>query len=89
MAGVVRNQSHFLCGQKARQKGVKAMILKAIPCPCGRCQKLLVVPLFHSQDATLNPDEANELVRRWNSFEVKTIPYAARRPGVSKNDRRI
>lgn len=44
------------------------MKLEAIPCPCGHCNKWLVTPLFHSQDATLSKDDADELVRRWNSF---------------------
>ena len=43
--------------------------LEAIPCPCGRCEKLLVTPLFHGVDSSLTAHQALELVRRWNHFE--------------------
>lgn len=44
------------------------MRLRAVPCPCG-CAKWLVEPLFHSVDATLYKEEADQLVQRWNHFE--------------------
>jgi len=44
------------------------MILKSVPCPCG-CRKRLVEPLFHNVDSTLDKEEADELVKRWNLFD--------------------
>jgi len=43
--------------------------VEAIPCPCGRCGKLLVTPLFDAVESCLIPLHALELVRRWNHFE--------------------
>lgn len=46
--------------------------LKSVPCPCGHraCHKQLVTPLFHSQDATIDPQSAAEVVKRWNAYEL-------------------
>ena len=44
------------------------MKLEAKPCPCG-CKKWIVGPLFYAVEASLYKEEADELVRRWNSFE--------------------
>lgn len=46
------------------------MKLKADPCPCG-CRKLIVRPLFGNVEASLYREEADELVRRWNAFEIE------------------
>lgn len=42
--------------------------LTAKPCPCGRCDKWVVHPLFYSQDASVTKAEADELVYRWNAY---------------------
>lgn len=44
--------------------------LKGVPCPCGRCKKVLVAPLFHSQDATIDAVSAGEVVKRWNAYDL-------------------
>jgi hypothetical protein len=42
--------------------------LIAKPCPCG-CKKFIVTPLFGCQCSSLSEKDANELVKRWNSYE--------------------
>jgi hypothetical protein len=37
------------------------------PCPCGKCSKFVVRPLFYSQDATVYEYEAKELIKRYNN----------------------
>ncbi len=58
------------------------MRVEAKPCPCGQCQKWLVVPLFNSVDATLYKHEADELVRRWNAFEAPQVPTVIPNQGL-------
>lgn len=43
--------------------------LRAIPCPCGRCSKYIVEPLFGCQCSSLLKEDAEALVARWNTFE--------------------
>lgn len=45
------------------------MRLELRPCPCGECPKFNAWPLFAGQDTSLAKEQAEELVRRWNSFE--------------------
>jgi hypothetical protein len=44
------------------------MKLRKTPCPCG-CKKFMVQPLLNSVESTLHEEEADELIRRWNTFE--------------------
>lgn len=45
--------------------------LRIEPCPCGRCNKVVVKPIFFS--ATVDREVAEELVRRWNAFMPNVI----------------
>lgn len=45
------------------------MKIRAEPCPCGDCRKWIVRPLINCVEASLSKEDADELVRRWNSFE--------------------
>jgi hypothetical protein len=40
------------------------------PCPCGRCKKALVAPLFYGQDASVDARSAAEVVKRWNAYDL-------------------
>lgn len=42
------------------------------PCPCGRCKNVIVAPLFVSQDASITPDYAKDLVDKYNAFDELT-----------------
>jgi hypothetical protein len=58
------------------------MKLTMTPCPCGKCKKFIVEPLFGCQCSALLKEDAEELVRRWNAFEGEYLhgwtPYQIR-----------
>ena len=46
------------------------MRVKVEPCPCGHCKQWIVTPLFGAAEASMSREDADELARRWNSFET-------------------
>lgn len=40
------------------------------PCPCKQCKKVLIRPIFYSQDASIYPEEADALVRAYNAHKA-------------------
>lgn len=44
--------------------------LTAVKCPCGCCEKFVVSPLFKCACSSLYKEEAEEVVRRWNTLPV-------------------
>lgn len=38
------------------------MNLSIQPCPCGKCRKVVISPIFHCQDASIDRETADEIM---------------------------